>query len=376
MRTDAIIIGGGLMGSSTALQLAKRGMTCVVLDKESPGRHSSGVNAGGLRRLNRHPSEIPLSVAAAKIWLNIRDLLDTDCETRFPGQIRVAENESDMAKLEQRAELIRSLGYRHEEIIDREELYRLVPALSPHCVGALICRDDGYGQPFQALTAFRLQAAGLGVDYRVGARVDGIDKTAGLWQVQTPLGKFNAPVVVNCAGAWAHRISAMLGELAPLKPGAPMMMVTERLPEFVEPVLGATSRKLSLKQMPNGTLLIGGAHMARLDFDRTRTEIEWKKMAISARTVLDLFPQLKDVRIVRIWAGVEAFTPDHLPIIGPGREKGVFNAFGFSAHGFQLSPVVGQIIAALIDDGTTDLPIADFRIDRFSPAESNESLQA
>lgn len=366
MSSDVIIIGGGLMGSSTALQLAKRGLKCVVLDRESPGRHASGVNAGGLRRLNRHPSEIPLSVAAAKIWLHIRDLLGTDCETRFPGQLRIAENDTEMEKLEQRAGRVRSMGYRHEEIIGREELYRLVPALSPHCVGALICRDDGYGQPFHALTAFRHQAAGLGVDYRVGARVDAIDKASGQWRVQTPLGKLKAPVLVNCAGAWAHRISAMLGEPAPLQPGAPMMMVSERLPRFVEPVLSAASRKLSFKQMPNGTLLIGGAHMARLDFKRERTEIEWQKLAVSARTVLALFPQLKDVRIVRTWAGVEAFTPDHLPIIGPGREKGLFHAFGFSAHGFQLAPVVGQILAELIDDGKTDLPIADFRIGRFS----------
>ena len=66
MKTDVLIIGGGLMGFSTALQLAKRGRCCIVLDKDSPGRHASGVNAGGLRQLNRHPAEIPLSVAAAK----------------------------------------------------------------------------------------------------------------------------------------------------------------------------------------------------------------------------------------------------------------------------------------------------------------------
>lgn len=368
MKADAIIIGGGLIGSSTALQLAKRGQQCIVLDKDSPGRHASGVNAGGLRRLNRHPAEIPLSVAAADIWLHIRDLLDSDCSAHFPGQIRVAENDADMDKLEQRAELVRALGYTHEEIIDRDELYRLVPALSPHCVGGLICRDDGYGQPFHALTAFRNKARQLGVDYRVGTRVDAIDNPGGLWRVQTSRGTFESPVLVNCAGAWAHRISATLGEPVPLQPGAPMMMVSERLPRFIEPVLGAASRKLSFKQMQNGTLLIGGAHMAQLDFTHERTEIEWRKLTVSARSVLALFPQLKDVRIVRTWAGIEAFMPDHLPVIGPGREKGVFHAFGFSAHGFQLSPVVGQIVAELILDGKSELPIEPFRINRFDPA--------
>lgn len=371
MKADIVIIGGGLMGSSTALQLAKRDMKCIVVDREAPGRHASGVNAGGLRRLNRHPAEIPLSVAAAKKWLSINELLGSDCETYFPGQIRIAESDSDMAGLEQRAEKVRSLGYTHEEIIGRDELYRLVPTLSPHCVGGLICRDDGYGQPFHALSAFRHQATRHGVDYLVGAQVDGIEKSNGLWSVQTSNGRIEAAVLVNTAGAWAHEISAILGEPVPLQPGAPMMMVTERLPRFIEPVLGAVSRKLSFKQMPNGTLLIGGAHMAKLDFEQQKTDIEWRKLAVSARTVLALFPQLKDVRLVRAWAGVEAFMPDHLPVIGRGRETGVFHAFGFSAHGFQLSPVVGQILAELIVDGKSELPIDAFKINRFEAADFN-----
>ena len=70
MNTDVLIIGGGLMGSSTALQLAMRGCQSIVVDKDSPGRHASGVNAGGLRQLNRDPAEIPLSVEAAKMWNN------------------------------------------------------------------------------------------------------------------------------------------------------------------------------------------------------------------------------------------------------------------------------------------------------------------
>lgn len=365
MKADVIIVGGGLMGSSTALQLALRGLKCLVLDRESPGRHASGVNAGGLRRLNRHPAEIPLSVAAARIWQNIRDLLDSDCGVHFPGQIRVAENEHDLEKLQQRAEHVHSMGYKHEEMIDREELNRLVPALSDHCVGGLICRDDGFGQPFHALTAFRYKASALGVDFHIGARVDQIDQFNGLWRVQTPVGSFKAPVLVNTAGAWAGRICQNLGEPVPLNPGAPMMMVTERLPRFVEPVLGAASRKLSFKQMPNGTLLIGGAHLAKLDFSHERTEMEWHKLAVSARSVLTLFPQLKDVRIVRSWAGVEAFMPDHLPVIDQGRETGIFHAFGFSAHGFQLAPVVGQVLAQLIVDGATEFSLDAFSINRF-----------
>ncbi|NYT47112.1 MAG: FAD-binding oxidoreductase [Candidatus Methanofishera endochildressiae] len=132
--------GAGLIGTSTALQLAMRGCRCTVIDKASPGRHASGSNAGGLRQLNRDVAEIPLTVEAAKMWHDIENLVDSDCDARFPGQLRIAENQSDMRKLEQRAAMVRAMGYEHEEIIGEQELYQLVPALVPGCVGALICR--------------------------------------------------------------------------------------------------------------------------------------------------------------------------------------------------------------------------------------------
>ena len=116
MNSDVLIVGGGLMGSSIALQLTMRGLKCIVLEKQNPGRHASGVNAGGLRQLNRDPAEIPLTIESAKMWRHIESLVDSDCDARFPGQIRVAENKADMKKLEQRAAMVRSLGYQHEEI--------------------------------------------------------------------------------------------------------------------------------------------------------------------------------------------------------------------------------------------------------------------
>ncbi len=374
MKADVLIIGGGLMGFSTAVHLAMRHTRCIVLDKDSSGRHASGVNAGGLRQLNRHPAEIPLSVAAAGMWRHIRELVDSDCDTRFPGQLRVAENATELKSLEERAALLRSMGYRHEEMIGTDELYRLVPALAPHCSGALICRQDGYGRPFHALDAFRRKARSLGVRYQADTRVDGVLRVADEWLASTVRGEFRAPVLVNCAGAWANHIATLLGEPVPLKPGAPMMMVSERLPHFIDPVIGAAGRKLSFKQMQNGTLLIGGAHLAELDLTRGRTEMNWHKLAISARSVMTLFPQLKDVRIVRSWAGLEAFMPDNIPVIGASvTASGAYHAFGFSAHGFQLSPVVGRILSQLILDGSSELPIEPFRIDRFRQVYRNSS---
>lgn len=366
MNTDVLIIGAGLIGTSTALQLAMRGCRCTVIDKASPGRHASGSNAGGLRQLNRDPAEIPLSVAAAKMWHDIENLVDSDCDARFPGQIRVAENPSDMRKLEQRAAMVRSMGYQHEEIIGRKELYQIVPALSPHCIGALICREDGYARPYHALTAFRQKAESLGASFHSDCEVYSITQEGDGWSVRTSQGTYSSGIVVNCAGAWAGKLAAQMQEPVPLTPKALMLMVTERLPHFVDPVMGAANRKLSFKQMQNGTLIIGGALVAKLDFANEQTDIDWQQLAASAKTVLDFFPQLQDVRIVRAWAGIEGFMPDNIPVISASQiTRNAYHAFGFSAHGLQLSPVVGRIMAQLILNGRTDLPIEPFNISRF-----------
>ncbi|GFO71816.1 sarcosine oxidase, subunit beta [Bathymodiolus japonicus methanotrophic gill symbiont] len=367
MNTDILIIGAGLIGTSTALQLAMRGCRCIVIDKASPGRHASGSNAGGLRQLNRDLAEIPLSVAAAKMWHNIENLVDSDCDARFPGQIRVAENQSDMHKLEQRAAMVRSMGYQHEEMIGRKELFQIVPALAPHCIGALICREDGYARPYHALTAFRQKAESLGASFHSDCEVYNITQEGDGWSVRTSQGTYNSSIVVNCAGAWAGELAAQMQEPVPLTPKALMLMVTERLPHFVDPVMGAESRKLSFKQMQNGTLIIGGALVAKLDFEQERTDIDWQQLAASAKTVLDFFPQLQDVRIVRAWAGIEGFMPDNIPVISASHKaNNAYHAFGFSAHGLQLSPVIGLIMAQLILDGLSELPIEPFSISRFN----------
>ena len=367
MNTDVLIIGAGLVGTSTALQLAMRGCRCTVIDKDSPGRHASGANAGGLRQLNRDPAEIPLTVEAAKMWHDVENLVGSDCDARFPGQLRVAENKSDMRKLEQRVAMVRSLGYQHEEIIGKKELYQLVPALSPHCIGALICREDGYARPYHALTAFRQKAESLGATFHSDTEAYSIEQEGDTWSVRTSQGTYKSAILVNCAGAWAGELAAKMYDPVPLTPKALMLMVTERLPHFVDPVMGAVSRKLSFKQMQNGTLIIGGALVAKLDFAQETTDIDWQQLAASAKTVTDFFPQLKDVRIIRAWAGIEGFMPDNIPVIGASKTmNNAYHAFGFSAHGLQLSPIVGRIMAQLILDGRSELPIEPFDISRFN----------
>jgi len=363
---DVIVIGGGLHGCSAALHLARRGARVTVIEKDHVGRHASGVNAGGVRRLGRDFAEVPLSVAAMELWHRIGDLVDDDCGFESNGQVKVAESEPELETLRARVAELNRLGFTHEELVDRRELREIVPAIADHCVGAIVCRHDGAAIPYRTTLAFKRKAESLGVTFLEGTRVNALARVGTRWRVETTAGPRDAAIVVNCAGAWADRIAAQLREPVPLEAFAPMLMITAPMPAFIKPVLGATSRPLSFKQYRNGTVLIGGGHRGALDRDTNRTEVDFAALRLSAQTVWDLFPVMRSAQIMRCWAGIEARMPDDIPVIGPSTtSENMFHAFGFSGHGFQLGPIVGAILAELIVGGQTNMPIAPFRIDRF-----------
>ena len=364
---DVLIVGGGLHGSSTALHLARAGVRAIVLEKNYVGRHASGVNAGGVRALSRHEAEIPLALAALELWHDIEALVDDHCGFETHGQIRVAENEADVATLRARQARLAELGYHHERWLDTDELFERVPALSRHCLGALIHERDGAALPYRTTSAFRRKAEALGQRFVEGVRVTGVRHAGNAWTVETSDGTYSSRVLVNCAGAWADDLCAALGEPVPLAVIGPMMLVTLRMPRFLDPVVLGTGRPLSFKQTAEGTVLIGGGRLARVDRDAEWTELDFRELAASARTVHDLFPVMRGATLHRGWAGIEARMPDEIPVIGPSStHPDCFHAFGFSAHGFALGPIVGRITTELITTGRSSLPIAPFSITRFA----------
>lgn len=368
--SDVLVIGGGLQGLSSAFQLVKAGLRVRLLEAEYCGRHASGVNAGGVRTLGRHVAEIPLALAAREqLWHGLADIIGSDGGFVPSGQLQVAENEADETKAKARVAMLNGLGFFHEQWVDQQQVRALVPSISPHVVGGLWADRDGYALPYKVATAYRLAAEKLGVQIIEQAPVLRVDHQAGMWQASTAQGAFHAPWLVNTAGAWAADFAAQVGDPVPMVAGGLMLMVTQRVAPFVKPVLGAMGRPLSFKQFDNGTVVIGGGLRCEADASQRHAMVDLNRMPKSAQTVIDLFPHLRDVSIARAWTGIEGFMPDEIPVISMSASAdNLVHAFGFSAHGFELSPITGCIVAELVTQGTSSLPISAFRVDRFSAA--------
>ncbi|MDR1828818.1 MAG: FAD-binding oxidoreductase [Methylobacteriaceae bacterium] len=363
---DLIVIGGGIHGCSAALHAAMRGMSVVVLEKDTVGRHASGANAGGVRRLRRLLPEVPISVRSAEIWLKISDFLDDDCGFRIAPQIEVAENEQDMEKLQKRHAEITAQGFQHEVLLDRDAMREVIPAVADYCLGALATMDDGYAQPYQTTFAFERKARRAGVKILEHTAVTGVHRDGKRWQVDTAETRFTGSAVLNAAGAWGGRIAAWLREPVPLKPFAPMMIVTDRLPHFCDAVVILANRPLSFKQMPNGTVVIGGGRPGYPDLDTNGSVVRVRQLCLSAATAIDAFPHMRSATVIRTWAGLDGIFADGLPVIGrSSTEENIYHAFGFCGHGFQMGPAVGELMGELIAAGTCKYSLEPFAVTRF-----------
>ena len=247
-----------------------------------------------------------------------------------------------------------------------EDVRDLLPAADRACIGALHVEGDGSANPARTTQAFRRRAEVLGAVFQEGTPVERVARTGATWSASTVRGTFEAPVLINAAGAWGGPLAAQTGDAIPVEAHAPMLAITEPVAPFAEGVVGVLNDALSFKQLANGTVLLGGGVRGKAFPQSNRTVLDFAGIARFLRTAAEVFPAIADARIVRAWAGIEGYTPDALPVIGPGREDGVIHAFGFSAHGFQLAPAVGELVADLVTGAPPAIPLDAFRPDRFN----------
>ncbi|MEM5313494.1 FAD-binding oxidoreductase [Paraburkholderia sp. JHI869] len=372
---DVLVIGGGLHGSSSAFHMARRGASVIVLEADYVGRHSSGVNAGGVRTLGRPLPEIPLALMSREIWHALPETIGDDGGFVPSGQLKIAETDAELEECRERVALLESHGFTHEKLIDRETVLELEPALAKHVTGGIWVERDGYALPFRTTTAFRLAAQKHGARFYEGTAVTHIEPRGERWIAKTPRGTFAARKLLVTAGAWSGELARQAGEPVPVHPEGLMLMVTHRVAPFCRATLGATGRPLSFKQFDNGTVVIGGKLIGIADLPGRHGEVDFMRLVKSAQTVVDLFPHLRHLGVNRAWAGVEAFTADSLPIISASRRAAnLYYSFGYCGSGFQLGPACGRLVSELVLDGAPSLSLDAFAIDRFERAAAHAPL--
>jgi sarcosine oxidase subunit beta len=368
--TDVLIIGAGGAGSSAALHLAQRGARVILLERGLIGGQATGVNFGGVRQQGRDPAELPIARRSREIWARLPAILGTDCEFEVTGHLKLARNESEEAELIAYLDVARNHGIALR-LIGRNALHEDYPWLGPTVVAGSYCAEDGAANPRLLAPALARAARRAGAEIHERCEVTGFAHDGAGFAVAADGLRFTAPVLLNTAGFWGGGVAAAFGETVPVSPLSPNMLVTEPVRWFIEPNLGVVGGNVYLRQIRRGNVIFGGGHGENdpsVPCSRPLPDVG----AAAMRRALELIPALAGVQVIRSWSGIDGQMPDGLPVIGPSRTtQGLIHAFAFSGHGFMLGPAIGAILAELVLDGKTDVPLEPFRIDRFAGGDSS-----
>ncbi|TPJ31588.1 FAD-binding oxidoreductase [Mesorhizobium sp. B2-7-2] len=370
---DVIVLGGGLMGTASAYFLARRGARVTLIERRRIGSGATVASFGNIRRTGRHLSQLPLAHRSLKLWGEAEKMLGRDVEFRATGHIRLIFDEGSLADMRAYAQAARPWGLELEELGPREIRSRF-RGLGPEAISASFSPHDGSGNPRLIAPAFAEAAHKLGVEIVEDAKVDKISHTDAGFRIASSKGAFAAEYLLNTAGAWGARVAAQFEEEVPLEARGPQMGVTEPLPHRILPVVGIWTRDKEhgayLRQVERGNIVFGGAaERVPVDLDPGHARADPRRLPLQLRAVARLLPAIAKVAVIRTWSGCEGYTSDMLPIMGQSATTpGLFHAFGFCGHGFQLGPGVGEAIAELITTGRCETPLDDFRIDRFAGA--------
>ena len=382
-KSDVLIVGGGFMGTASAFFLRQRGHSVTLLERDQVGQYASGVNFGNVRRQGRHLAQLDLANRSWALWKRMPELIGEDLEFLPSGHMRVCYDEAHIADLEAYAAAPEA-SQLDLEVIAGKALHDRFPFLGPEVKGGSYAPHDGHANPRLAAPAFARAAIRAGARVEERTEVADVQKVGGEFQVTTTDGRlFTAANLLITAGAWGSKLSEQFGEPVPLETHGPQMAVTEPVPYSLPTVIGVYTKiaeeVIYFRQIQRGNIVIGGGYRSRPDMVNRRAHVEPRSIVNQIEQMRRLLPGVVNLNIIRVWSGIESYTPDSLPVISAsGKVDGLFYAFGFCGHGFQLGPGVGDVMAELISTGQTRTHIAPFDIQRFAdpvPLTGLSSLQ-
>lgn len=414
-KADIVIIGGGIVGVSTAWFLAKQGIDVVLCEKGHIAGEQSGRNWGWVRQQGRDLRELPMMMESIRIFRDLHRDIGESVGFSEGGCLFVANSEKEMQGFHEWRDSAREFGL-DTRIVDSTELGTLVSGATVKWRGAMYTPSDGRAEPHKAAPAIARAAARAGANILTCCAVRGIESAAGrVSSVVTEHGTIATSTVLCAAGAWTSLFCRSMdidvpqlkvrGTVARTAPAVKVLQgnlfdsrlgirrredggytvahgsvldhgITPSTLRYAFKFLPALMQEIKILRLRLGRDFIDEFSLPKkwsLDEISPFEENRVLNPAPSQRTLrgirrnLDaVFPALANTPIVETWAGMVETSPDVVPMIGEaGDVAGFYIATGFSGHGFGIGPGAGKALAAMLTGGESPIDLKPFRLSRF-----------
>lgn len=381
---DTAIIGGGAVGTASAYFLSKNGQDVLLMEKGSIADGSSSKCDGNVHVGDSKPGiDTDIIVKSQQLFRTVTKDLDMDVQWEDNDSMYVFESE---AELEAGAELVRQKQNAGIPIrlLDKKEVHFEEPNLASDIVGGILIGDEGEINPMLLCVGLARRAAQYGATIATHTEVRDIRRKSGVFVLSTVGQEYYAKNVLVASGVWTPEIGKMVGLEIPIIPRQGQLLVTDVAAGFAKRTITEfgyiMTRQESndfvrnvpkeveeygiaalIEPTPGGTMLIGSSRRF-CGFDWNNDDRVIRAMAQRA---IRFWPGLKDMNMIRCYAGLRPYTPDHMPIISDTPVEGFYIASGHEGSGIALSMVTGLLIDEIINHRPTSLDISEFRYSRF-----------
>ena len=366
-RYKVVVIGGGVIGTAVAFYLAKNGVSdVVVLEKDYLSSGSTGRCGGGIRQQWSERMNVRLAMRSVEHFKRFESEVGFDIEYFQGGYLLLAYTEEEVLLFE------RNIKMQQEENLDVELLSKNEASSRFSFIdmsgvrAAAYCSSDGHANPHLTTFAYARAAERMGVEILTHTSAENIITEDGrIVAVQTSKGMIETEVVVNAAGGYSHEVGAMAGVELPTESYRHQIFVTEPLEHIMDPLVISFENNFYIRQTKAGNFIMGQGDKDELPGHNVTPT--WKFLREMTEKMPKFFPFLRDVRVLRHWAGLYNMSPDAQPIIDRAVDiDNFYYAIGFSGHGFMLAPAVGEAVAEWIVHGEPrSVDISNLSLNRF-----------
>jgi len=367
---DAVIIGGGGHGLAAAYYLARdHGMTKVaVLEQGYIGGGNTGRNTTIIRSNYLTPEGVKFYDESVRLWQDLSTDFDLNLFYSTRGHFTLAHTDAAVRTMRWRAEVNKHYGV-DSELVDAAAVQAACPEMDITCgghtpvMGALYHAPGSIARHDAVAWGYGRGASDRGVEIHQQTEVLGITTQSGrVTGVRTSRGEISTPRILCAVAGSTPRLLQMLELRSPLYIHPLQAMVSEPMKPWLDPIIVSGSLHVYISQTARGELVMG-ASLDPYELHSTRSTLDFAE-GLSAH-MLELFPFLSHVKIVRQWAGMADMTPDFAPIMGKTPIAGFYLDAGWGTWGFKATPVSGKTMAyTMACDRPHDL-IRDFSLERF-----------